>query len=74
MMSNMDVNCEKMIVFSPSGRSWMSRKIFNIIRIFADSAGSDPLATACRFDLSARRLQSLQCGDSSVEFEGVKLY
>lgn len=68
----MEVNWEKMIVFStPSDRSSTSSKISSIFRIFAESGGNelDGLIDFRR----AIRSQSLQYFDSEAEFDEDKL-
>lgn len=48
MISSIDVNCEKMIVFSSSSRSWMSRSSSKVLRILADEGGSSDVADFVR--------------------------
>lgn len=75
MISSIDVNCEKMIVFSSSSRSRISLRMSKIIRVFAECSGRFPSpARDLRLDLAARTEQSSQWDESMVELFGDKLH
>ena len=47
--SSMLVNCEKMIVFSPSPRSSVSCRSFTIIRVLLECGGKSEFGSAAAF-------------------------
>ena len=60
MMSSIEVNCENMIVFSPSPRSLTACTSSRILRIFADEGGSSEPVSRLLLDFRYRASQSEQ--------------